>query len=121
MGASIENQIQEVISRYKDSVHLRVSDAYPDGGVAGGLDLLYMRLERAALNQVCDGDATFSRYAIWANTLRDTIISCIRELGEDAANLEAIKILVQVANALSAFSDIQGLFEQRQMATSEGE
>ncbi|UPU37811.1 hypothetical protein M1B72_08920 [Geomonas paludis] len=119
MGASIEEQIQDVISRYKDSVQLRVSDTYTDGGLPGGLEFLFLRLERAALNQACDGDATFSRYAIWANTLRDTIIFSIQELGEDAVNREAIKSLVQVANALSAFSDIQGIFDQRQTDASQ--
>jgi hypothetical protein len=31
------------------------------------------RLYRAALNQYCGGDATASRYGIWANTVRDNI------------------------------------------------
>ena len=102
-----EEQIQDLIQWYQNSLNLKVSEAYQDGG----LELLFPRLERAAMNQADGGDVTVSRYAIWANTLRDNIIACIRELGGDAENREVIKKLVQVANALSAFSDIQALLD----------
>lgn len=107
-------QIREVIQSYQNSLSLKVSEAYPDGG----LELLFPRLERAAMNQAGGGDADVSRYAIWANTMRDTIVACIRELGGDAENREVIKKLVQVANALSAFSDIQALLDPMQMGSS---
>lgn len=80
MSRSKEEQIEEIILWYQNSSILKVSDAYQDGG----LEPLFGRLERAAINQAVGGDATVSRYAIWANTLRDTIIACIRELGGDA-------------------------------------
>jgi hypothetical protein len=103
-----EEQIQQLIKGYQHSSTLKVSEAYGDGG----LEPLFPRLERAALNQIEGGDAAVSRYAIWANTLRDTIIDCIHELGGDAENREVIKKLVRAANSLSAFSDIQALFDQ---------
>jgi hypothetical protein len=108
-----EEQIQDLIQLYQDSLTLKVSEAYLDGG----LEPLFGRLERAAINQADGGEATVSRYAIWANTLRDTIIACIPELGGDAENREVIKKLVQVAKALSAFSDIQVLLDPMQIGS----
>ncbi|BCG47919.1 hypothetical protein GEOBRER4_n2770 [Citrifermentans bremense] len=102
-----EEQIQELIQWYQNSLTLKVGEACQDGC----LELIFPRLERAAMNQANGGDATVSRYAIWANTLRDCIIACIRDLGGDAENREVIKKLVLVANALSAFSDIQALYD----------
>ena len=113
MRQTKEEQIKDLIKWYQNSLTLKVSEAYQDGG----LEPLFGRLERAAINQVDCGDATVSLYAIWANTLRDTIIACIRELGGDAENREEIKKLVQVANALSAFSDIQALLDPMQMGS----
>lgn len=103
-----EEQIQQIIKYYQNSSTLKVSEAYGDGGT----EPLFPRLERAAMNQIEGADAVVSRYAIWANTLRDSIIDCIHELGGDAENREVIKKLVQAANSLSAFSDIQALFDQ---------
>jgi hypothetical protein len=60
-----EEILRKILDEYDDAI-LRVSQAYSDGGVEG----LRPRLERAALNQLSGGEATFSRYAIWANTVR---------------------------------------------------
>jgi hypothetical protein len=100
-------KIQDILDRYERSSALLVSEAYPDGG----LEPLFPRLGRAALNQLEEGPAMVSRYAIWANTVRDTIIECIRELGDNPDNREAIKKLVWAANSLSAFADIQKLMD----------
>lgn len=86
---------------------LEVSRAFSDGG----LDPLWSRLERAATNQIEDSAATVSRYAVWANTVRDNIIEAISllESGKpDAANA----LLVRAANSLSAFSDVQSLVNE---------
>ena len=101
---SIEKKITKIIETY-DSPSLLVSSAYPDGGT----EPLFSRLERAASNQACEGEAAISRYAIWANTVRDTIIECLFDLGDDPQNREVIQKLVRAANSLSAFAEIQKL------------
>jgi molybdopterin-guanine dinucleotide biosynthesis protein A len=88
---------------------LVVSLAFPDGGT----EPLMARLERAANNQAENGLATFSRYGIWANTVRDNIREAIALLERDG-HREAIPFLVKSANSLSAFSDIQRLAEIEQ-------
>lgn len=88
---------------------LVVSLAFPNGGT----EPLMARLERAANNQAENGLATFSRYGIWANTVRDNIREAIALLERDG-HREAIPFLVKSANSLSAFSDIQRLAEIEQ-------
>ena len=39
--------------------------------------MLQPRLERAAMNQLTDGDATLSRYAIWAETVRGIVLDAL--------------------------------------------
>jgi hypothetical protein len=66
--------------------------------------------DRAALNQAEEGEATVSRYGIWANTVRDNIRESIEEI--DKGNIdEAKRLLKRAANSLSAFSEIQALFD----------
>lgn len=104
----IENQIQEILDRHDTDEEVIVSNAFSDGGV----DPLFPRLARAALNQTDEGGATFSRYAIWANTVRDNL----REASENvrAHNYEeAERFIRRSINALSAFSEIQALFDGR--------
>lgn len=100
-------QIRVILDRYERSTDLLVSEAYPDGG----MEPLFPRLEHATLNQLEEGPATVSRYAIWANTVRDTIIECIRELGDNPDNRETIKKLVRAANSLSAFAEVQKVMD----------
>jgi hypothetical protein len=104
----LEEQVLKIIRQYRKSNDLMLSNAYPDGGS----EPLFPRLERAAINQLSCGEATLSRYGIWANTVRDTIIDSIRELGDNPENCEVIKSLVKAANSLSAFADIQKLMEE---------
>ncbi len=93
--------IQNIISRY-DTDEIKVSNAYEDGG----LDPLWPRLERAALNQAEEGLATFSRYGIWGNTVRDNIREAM-SLMESGEFDDAFPLLIRAANSLSAFSEIQ--------------
>ena len=95
------DKIQEIIRRY-DTRELKVSKAYEDGGI----DPLWPRLDRAAMNQVDGGDATVSRYGIWANTVRDNIREAISLL-ESKKQEDAMPLLIRAANSLSAFSEIQ--------------
>lgn len=102
------DEIQLIIEKYNTTRELKISDTFQDGG----LGLLFPRLGRAALNQIePGGDAIFSRYGIWANTARDTIIESIKLLEQGERIREALPLLIEVANSLSAFSDIQALFD----------
>ncbi len=82
------------------------SPAY-EGGVDG---MLMGRLDRAALNQIDGGDAMLSRYAIWANTCHDYITNAV-ELLDNGRMVEAKELLVQSANSLTAFVEIQAIFD----------
>lgn len=97
------NDIIRVFDREDEIIRSR---AYSDGGTEG----LSPRLSRAALNQIAEGAATFSRYAIWANTVRDNIIQALHLL-ENRDSDEANRHLVRAANSLSAFTEIQALFD----------
>lgn len=95
-----EDELANLV-RYYDSEEIKISTAYMDGGV----DPLWPRFERAALNQITGGDAAFCRYAIWANTLRDNLLEALESLGQDKREVK--RLLTRVINNLSAFSDIQ--------------
>ena len=99
--------IEAIIEKYSAAHEFRISTAFPDGGVG----LLLPRLGRAALNQCENGEAVFSRYAIWANTARDTIIEAAKRIEQGRREREIRPLLKEVANALSAFSDIQALLD----------
>ena len=101
------NQIIEVFDREDKIVS---SEAYAAGGTEG----LSPRLSRAALNQIDEGDATFSRYAIWAITVRDNILHAIR-LVENQDIDEAKRFIIRAANSLSAFTEIQALTDPLNM------
>jgi hypothetical protein len=100
------NEIQRIIEEYDNDSEFLVQDVFTDGGI----DPLFPRLDRAALNQAEDGDATVSRYAIWSNTVRDNIRQGVEEMEIGNIN-EAKRLLKRSANSLSAFSEIQALFD----------
>ncbi len=79
-----------------------------DGDYSNGY--LFGRLNRAALNQSENGISTFSRYAIWANTARTGILESLSNMGKGDYN-DAHRKLVDVANSLAAFSDLQSEFD----------
>jgi len=97
-------RIVSCIQRYDNDRELLASGAFRDGGTM----MLFPRLERAALNQFDDGESTVSRYAIWANTVRDYIRAAM-----SAPEDERQRLLTHAANSLSAFSEIQSLFDPR--------
>jgi hypothetical protein len=102
-----EKEVEAVIEKYSTDQEILTSTAFQDGG----LGLLLPRLSRAALNQIEDGEASYSRYAIWANTARDTVIEAARRLEKGRNPRDIMPLLIEVANSLSAFSDIQALFD----------
>ncbi len=112
-GALTEQTLRLIVKKYSQD-ELMISEAYGDGGI----DPLWPRFERAALNQMDDGDTALSRYAIWANTVRDNIISAL-ELIDDAKPEEAGRLLTRAANAMSAFSDVQAYFDPMGMGKIE--
>lgn len=73
--------------------------------------MLSARLERAAGNQLSDGEATVSRYAIWAETIRGIILDAIDKVDEVAPTSNTKRNLVRAANSLAAFSTIQQLLD----------
>ena len=66
--------------------------------------MLHPRLERAAMNQLTDGDATLSRYAIWAETLRGIVLNALEQAEGDS---DTERNLMRAANSLGAFIAIQ--------------
>lgn len=102
-----ENIIFKILEDYSSDKALKISTSYTDGG----LESLFPRLERAVLDQIASGDSTYSRYAIWANTVRDTIIEAIKLINENANLKEVRPLLIRAANSLSAFSEIQALID----------
>lgn len=97
-----EKMLQDVAARFDTDKELVVSSAYGDGGT----ELLFPRLIRAAMNQCYEGDATVSRYAIWANTVRDHISAAMRMI-ENNETKEGFRLLIAAHNSLSAFSEVQ--------------
>lgn len=96
-----EEKLQQIVELYSRD-ELTLSKAFSDGGT----EPLWARFERAAINQIDNGDATGSRYAIWANTVRDNIHEGLRCM-ENGNPEEAEKYLIRAINSLSAFSEVQ--------------
>lgn len=101
-----EEKMNAIIERFDTDREFRASVAFLDGGP----DQLSARLHRAALNQLCEGEATVSRYAIWANTVRDNIRAADAEIVNGNIS-EAHRLLHRAANSLSAFAEIQSHFD----------
>lgn len=110
----IEDDVNEIIENFNSDREFLVSEAFLDGGI----DPLFGRLGRAALNQLSEGEAALSRYGIWANTVRDNIRQADEEL-ENGSIGEARRLLRRAANSLSAFAELQAKFEsKREIAKS---
>lgn len=70
----------------------------------------FPRLHRAAINQIdANSSAVWSRYGIWATTVKDYIIEASELVKRDPE--KAIKLLQIASNNLSAFSEIQAEFD----------
>ncbi len=103
-------RIERVIDEYDRSRRLRISEAYGDGGSGG---MLGPRLKRAAVDQACGDGAAPSRYGIWANTVRDTVIDALGRVRKGAPQGEIAPLLIAAANSLSAFAEIQRIFDDQ--------
>lgn len=102
MGKADWEQIVKCIQRFDNDREMLTGDSSRDGGTM----MLFARLERAALNQFDDGESTVSRYAIWANTVRDYIRAAM-----SAPDDERQRLLTHASNSLSAFFEIQSIFD----------
>ena len=100
-----EVELSEVVSRF-DVPTVVKSDAYLDGGT----DPLWPRFERSVGNQMENGGATLSRYAIWANTVRDNVLAGMNAMSDGDEKL-CRYYLIRAANSLSAFSEVQATFD----------
>ena len=107
-SSEVEQQIESLIHQFGNDRQLPRGDAYSDGETHS----LFGRLQRAAINQSENGEATVSRYSIWANTVRDHIAEALRLWQDDAERTEIERLLVHAHNSLSAFSEIQSLFDR---------
>ena len=96
-----EDELEKIIAKY-DTETIKISEAFDDGGA----DRPWPRFHRAVLNQMSDGEATITRYAIWANTVRDNAHLAYKMINEGKSE-DAKSHLVRVINSLSAFSDVQ--------------
>lgn len=102
-----KNDPYEIIRKYEAATELLISTAYGDGGPVNP----YPRLHRAMVNQIENGEATVSRYAIWANTVRDNILEYVKLIQTDSDTEKALSHLVTAINSLSCFADIQAQFD----------
>lgn len=92
------------IVKAHDVEEVKISRAFLDAGC----DPLWPRFERAAVNQYEEGQAVISRYAIWANTVRDNILEGMASLDKGDTS-QAHAQLTRAVNSLSAFSELQSL------------
>jgi len=109
-------QLKKIIEKYDNCRDFVISKAFGDGGC--NEEILMGRLDRAAGNQINDGAAAFSRYGIWANTVRDHIIEAERLIAEGNIS-DARRLLIRAANSMSAFADIQAHFDTMGIANIE--
>ena len=107
MKSPLPPEALENLIRHFDSVERVIP--LQEYEVRGSLSLessimLQPRLERAAMNQLTDGDATLSRYAIWAETVRGIVLDALEQMDGDS---DTKRNLTRAANSLGAFAAIQ--------------
>ncbi len=75
------DSLQEIIRHYDSDERLITLDGMEIRGPLSLADsiMLQARLERAVMNQVTDGEATLSRYAIWAETVRGIVLDALEK------------------------------------------
>ncbi|WMM26085.1 hypothetical protein RBU61_05255 [Tissierella sp. MB52-C2] len=71
---------------------------------------VYLRLERAVIDQAHGERATSGRYAIWTREIRLLIKKALEELEYDKLD-ETKEKLILALNALGAFEDIMTVFD----------
>ena len=116
-----DEKIREIIAEYDrpglvGPINYGASNGYFDNDKG----YLFPRLERAATNQSVDGDATITRYALWAKTVHDLIVYAIINYKNEKPS-DGEDLLVKAANSLAAFSEIQFFFEKNKSSNELGD
>ena len=109
-----ERLLNDIVEKYDTDGEIISSEicSYND------IEYLFPRLKRAALNHVieCDnpgmGAAMFSRYRIWADTIRGVLEELMDQTEGDTTRSIDKKNLIKVVNSLSAFCEIQNLIDR---------
>jgi hypothetical protein len=95
------------LSGSKD-IHQEIREIiYSDGG-----NDMHQALERAAANQMEGGTATLSRYSVWAGSICGSLKVALDEI-EEGRPKEAHELIQRVADSLTAFAQLQALFDER--------
>ena len=109
------DQLHTIGQRYHTLEIVAPSTAYKSGGSSLEPGVLGGRLLRGAGNVAHGDPAMFSRYGIWANTMKDLVLRALRDLEQGRSGGETVQRLQLVANSLSAFCDIQTLFDDMEI------
>jgi hypothetical protein len=97
----------KILQRFDDDRKIHDLNAYE--GSAGGP--WNGRLEAAAVDQIEDDVDAIPRYAIWAETVRGNLLSAEADITAGKSTNDALRKLRSSVNALSAFSEIQRIFD----------
>jgi len=108
-------RLHTICERYRTLEKVEPSTAYQDGGSSLDPGRLSGRLARGAGNVAHGDPALFSRYGIWANTLKDLVLRALRDVERNVPDGETVQRLQLVSNSLSAFCDIQTLFDDMEI------
>jgi len=100
-----ESALHQLIESYSQDRHLCPFDGINAPHSSESPQMMQARLERAALNQVSGGEATLSRYLIWAETVRGVIVRTIKEIESSSGDL-SVGGLIMTANSLARFCKI---------------
>jgi hypothetical protein len=101
--------LQEILARFDNDREIVAFREFQQQDLNSD-DLMMGRLERSALNQVVNNEPTmFTRYAIWAETVRGSLLFTEENLRGQIPE-ENIRRLKRCVNSLAPFSEIQRLF-----------
>jgi hypothetical protein len=99
--------LNAILRHYETDAEFVHADAVDVGAVRG----TFMRLQRAVSNQLDGGQATISRFAIWAETIEGQ--ACAADAAIETGDLaEARRLLHLIGNSLGAFAEVQKEFER---------
>ncbi|MGD9420264.1 MAG: hypothetical protein Q7R22_015110 [Verrucomicrobiota bacterium JB025] len=101
-----ESELHELIELYSEEQRISPFEGLNEPHSSESPQMMQARLERAALNQICGGEATLSRYRIWMETVRGVLVRTIAER-EGTSEGPSTEELVMTANSLACFCEIQ--------------
>jgi hypothetical protein len=100
--------IDEILERFADDRKIHDLNAY-EGSANGPWN---GRLGAAAVDQIEDDLGAMPRYAIWAETVRGNLLSAEADITVGKNTDDVLRKLRSSVNALSAFSEIQRIFDR---------